>query len=168
MNPGIVTVGSGANAVQYIERPQDFPLRLQITTAGIRFSAQLSLPGQYAYRLKAVTRTVLADPGTGFQTPTLRPFLFKFGNSTDGSWFTGGAVQSNTSGIATDAVLDTNFFGTGQLPRAFTPDILYVAGSVIMMELTDVSLQVPYEININFMGSYLVPINSNGSVVTGS
>lgn len=160
MNAGIVTVAGQS----YIERFQVFPIWLQgVASNALLQNQRVALPGQYMFRLKTLARDVLVLTN-GVYVRASRPFLFRLGSASDASWYTGGAVSLNTSGNATDRVLDTNMFGTGQFPKAVVPDILYPAGGQITFEVQDVSQNGPYDIHFAFEGSYLVPV-SNGSVV---
>lgn len=164
MNTGIVTVGG----TQYYERPQNFPLWLSgVTSLQILTSQRVALPSTYMFRLKALARDVLVATA-GVYARASRPFLFRLGGASDSTWYTGGAVNTNTTGVTTDRVLDTNMFGTGQFPYPVVPDILYPGGSQISFEVQDVSNNGPYDIHFAFIGAYLIPINSNGSILTNN
>lgn len=159
MNTGIQTI----NGNEYIEKVQIFPIWLQnVASNALLLNQQVATPGNYMFRLKALTRlTIVAG------VPTVRPFLFRLGGTSDTSWFTGGAVPLNTSGVQTDRVLDSNIFGTGQFPFPLIPDILFPAGSNITFEIQDVSNNGPYDIHLAFHGTYLVPINSSTNSFVG-
>lgn len=164
MNTGIFTI----NGTQYIEKVQIFPIWLQgITSNQLLLNQQVATPGNYMFRLKALTRLTLVAT-SGIFAPTVRPFLFRLGGTSDTSWYTGGAVPLNTSGVQTDRVLDTNMFGTGQFPFPLIPDILFPAGSNITFEVQDVSNNGPYDLHLAFHGTYLIPINSNTNSYVGS
>ena len=168
MNTGVFTI----NGTQYIEKVQIFPIwQKDITSNQLLLNQQVATPGNYMFRLKALTRLTVVyaggSSGNGVGTPTVRPFLFRLGGTSDTSWYTGGAVPLNTSGVQTDRVLDSNMFGTGQFPFPIIPDILFPAGSNITYEVQDVSNNGNYDLHLAFHGTYLVPVNANANSYIG-
>lgn len=147
----------------YIEKVQIFPIWLQnIASNALLLNQQVATPGNYMFRLKALTRLTVVGG-----VPTVRPFLFRLGGTSDTSWFTGGAVPLNTSGVQTDRILDSNMFGTGQFPFPLIPDILFPAGSNITFEVQDISNNGPYDLHLAFHGTYLVPLDSSTNTLLG-
>ena len=164
--PGIIQIG-GTN---YVERVQVFPVWLQNVASNALLTGQrIAIPGQYMFRLKALSRDVITyaggTSGNGIGSRASRPFMFRLGGSNDSSWFYGGAVPINTSGTMTDRVLDTNVFGNGQFPFPLAPSIVYPAGSQISFEVQDVSGNGNYDIHFGFIGAYLLPVDSTGNVL---
>lgn len=164
--PGIISIGT----TNYVERVQVFPCWLQnVATAALLVNQRVAIPGQYMFRLKALVRDTIVyaggTSGNGIGTRTARPFLFRLGGSNDSSWFYGGSVPINTSGVMTDRVLDTNCFGNGQFAFPLAPTIIYPAGSQISFEVQDVSNNGNYDIHFGFIGAYLVPTDLQGNTL---
>lgn len=134
----------------YIERYQEFPLVVNITTNGQIYRTPLVLPGTADFWLKALKRSTLA--GAPSAPVTNCPFTFRLGNSDGSTWY-----QSGGTGGTTDQVLDGLMFGTAQFPKVLNPYIYYGASSSILINITDVSLNAPYTIYFAFEGSYLLP-----------
>lgn len=134
----------------YIERYQEFPLVVSITSNGQLYKTPLTMPGTADFWLKALKRTVLAGnpavPSNNF------PFSFRLGNSDGSTWY-----QSGGLGGTTDEVIDSLLFGTAQFPKVLNPFIYYGASSNILINITDLSLNAPYTIYFSFEGSYLLP-----------
>lgn len=143
---GTVQIGNRT----YIERYQEFPLVVPITSNGQVYRTPLVLPGTADFWLKSLKRTVLI--GTPQAPTNLCPFTFKLGNSDGSTWY-----QSGGTGGTTDQVLDSLMFGSAQFPKVINPFIYYGASSSILINLTDVSLNAPYNIYFSFEGSYLLP-----------
>ena len=169
MNTGIFTF----NGQQYVEKPQIFPIWLQnVANNQVLLNQQVATPGTYMFRLKSLARDVIVYAGgsslNGVGSRASRPFLFRLGGTSDTSWYYGGAVPLNTSGVQTDRVLDTNCFGSGQFPFPLIPDILYPAGSNITFEVQDVANNGNYDIHFAFSGAYLVPLDTATNSLIGS
>ena len=136
------------NGKSYIERPQFFPLDVAVTVAGQYLQNQrLNLPGLAPFRLKALTRQVIAAG-----VAATNPFKFKLGNTEGGVWYCGAGI-----GGVNDLVVDTLIFGNGQFPFPIIPSIIYESNASIMFEIQDISLSVPYTISLAFEGTYLFP-----------
>jgi len=144
-SPAYGTVQIGGKT--YIEREQTFPLIVNVT---VNLSVQrvtLVLPGTADFWLKTLTReTVVAGASAA------RRFAFRLGNSDGSTWY-----QSGGTGGATDRVIDTLLFGSGQFPFVLNPYIYYSASGTIPMEIEDISNNQPYTIYFAFRGSYLIP-----------
>jgi hypothetical protein len=143
---GTVNIGGKT----FIERYQEFPLVVSITSNSQQYKTPLTLPGSADFWLKALKRTVLA--GTPAVPVTNCPFTFRLGNADGSVWY-----QSGGTGGTTDQVLDSLLFGTAQFPKVLNPYIYYGASSNININITDVSLNAPYTIYFSFEGSYLLP-----------
>lgn len=142
---GIVKIGG----VSYVERPQVFPEQLNVTVALARINNQnLVLPGVAKFMLKGLARQVIAA-----NAPAVRAFLWRFGNTDGGLWYS----SAGTAG-ASDMVIDTNIFGSGQFPFPLVPHILYEPTANINYEFEDLSNTVPYVVHFAFYGSYLIPV----------
>lgn len=146
MSPSYGTVEIGGKT--YIERYQEFPLVVNITSSGQQYKTPLVLPGTADFWLKSLKRTVLKSNAPS----TACPFTFRLGNADGSTWY-----QSGGSGGTTDQVLDSLLFGTAQFPKVINPYIYYGASSSILINLTDVSANQPYDIYFSFEGSYLIP-----------
>lgn len=136
------------NGKTYVERDQTFPMEVAVT---VNLSVQrvvLALPGVADFLLKSLTReTVVAGASAA------RRFRFRFGNTDGGTYY-----QSGGNGGATDRVIDTLIFGSGQFPFVLCPYIFYSASASIVCEIEDVSSNQPYTIFFAFRGSYLFPV----------
>ena len=131
----------------YIQREQDFPLK--VTTAGNQtlVNSTLVLPGTADFWLKALEREVLV---AGVADSTKR-FLFRLGNSDGSTWYQSGGV-----GGTTDLVVDTLMFGNGQFPYVLDPYIFYGASGAIKLQYQPLTNDV-YDIYFMFRGAYLIP-----------
>jgi hypothetical protein len=135
------------NGKTYIEMEQTFPMEVAVTVNLSDQRVVLALPGVADFLLKCLTReTVLAGASAA------RRFRFRFGNSDGGQYY-----QSGGNGGATDRVIDTLLFGSGQFPFVLCPYIFYSASASIVCEIEDVSNNQPYTIFFAFRGSYLYP-----------
>ena len=150
MTPGPYgTVNIGGRT--YIERYQEFPLVVSITTNAQQYRNPIVLPGTADFWLKGLKRAVIKSNALS----TACPFTFRLGNSDGSTWY-----QSGGAGGTTDQVLDSLLFGTAQFPKVLNPYIYYGASSNILINITDVSNNSPYDIYFSFEGSYLIPTNS--------
>lgn len=130
----------------YIQREQDFPLK--VTTAGNQnlVNTTLVLPGTADFWLKALEREVIqAGASAAFR------FLFRLGNSDGSTWYQSGGV-----GGSTDLVVDTLIFGNGQFPYVLDPYIFYGASGAIKIQFQPLTNDV-YDIHFMFRGAYLIP-----------
>lgn len=131
----------------YVTRFQAFPFEQQITVAGqTLLNQRLVLPGIAPFYLQALTRVTIVGGASAD-----RRFKFRFGNTDGGLWY----AQAGVGGT-NDRIMDTLIFGTGQFPKVLVPGILYQPSASIMMEIEDISLNVPYTISMSLEGCYLL------------
>lgn len=136
------------NGKNYSPRFQVFPFRVTVSTNGqVLLNQRLNLPGVAPFRLLQLTRQTIVDG-------TVQPRLFKyrFGN-------TDGGIYYQNAGLAgtTDRVLDVLMFGDGRFPYTLNTAIYYEPNASITMEIEDVSLDTPYDIEFAYHGQYLLP-----------
>ncbi len=142
---GIVKIGG----VSYVEREQVFPEQLNVTVGLAAINNQrLVLPGVAKFMLKGLAREIIAANAVA-----ARPFLWRFGNTDGGLWYSSAGI-----GGASDLVIDTNIFGSGQFPFPIVPHILYEPSANINYDFQDLSNNVPYVVHFAFYGSYLIPV----------
>lgn len=141
------------DGVEYIERKQTFSERVQITSNEQVVISRVSLPGVADFMLKGLTRQSIAA-----NAAVDRAFLFRWGNSDGGEWYTAAGL-----GGATERVLDTLTFGDGRFPYPIFPPLHYSRSASITYEVEDLSNSVPYDIFIAWQGNYLIPIAGNGN-----
>lgn len=140
---------------KYLERWQIIPFQQLINVNNQVVLANVSLPGIYDFRLKALTRDIL----TAENVSDLVNFRFRcrIGNTDGDIRYSQGGV-----GSITDRVLDTLMFGTGQFPYPVVPPIFYGKNASIILELEDLTgaaTDTPYTIVMAFHGAYLIPIS---------
>jgi hypothetical protein len=142
---GVVSI----DGKQYLERWQVMPFELSVTV-GLSSTGPIKvpLPGVYDFRLKGLTRAVLAAGAL-----VSRPFRCRIGNTDGAIWYSQGGL-----GGATDKVLDSNMFGNGQFPYPIIPALYYGKNASIMLDIDDLSNSVPYTIVFAFHGAYLIPV----------
>lgn len=142
---GIVNI----NGQKYVERAQVFPDQLNVVGAlALVPNLRVVLPGVAKFMLKGLARTIIAANAVA-----ARPFLWRFGNTDGGLWYSSAGL-----GGASDMVVDTNIFGSGQFPFPLVPHILYEPSANINYEFQDLSNNVPYVVHFAFYGSYLIPV----------
>lgn len=138
------------NGKTYIEREQSFPLQVDVTVNNQVKTGSLVLPGTADFWLKAMMRETVVSG-----VSTAERFKFRLGNSDGSTWY-----QSGGAGGATDRVIDTLLFGSGQFPFVLCPYIYYSASGSLLYEVEDITgtaTATPYTIYFSFRGSYLIP-----------
>jgi hypothetical protein len=135
------------NGQNYVERSQDFPLEVTVSTNLGITTGSLVLPGVANFWLKALTRDVIVAGAS-----SARRFRFRLFNSDGSTWYSAAGV-----GGTTNRVIDSCYFGNGQFPRVLIPHIFFSSSASIGWEVEDVSNNQPYTIFISFVGSYLIP-----------
>jgi hypothetical protein len=139
----------------YLERWQIIPFQQLINVDNQVVQANVSLPGIYDFRLKALTRDIL-DQNNVSDLTDFR-FRCRIGNTDGDIRYSQGGV-----GSITDRVLDTLMFGTGQFPYPVVPPIFYGKNASIILELEDLTGNASennYTIIMAFHGAYLIPVN---------
>ena len=142
---------------QYLERWQIIPFQFNITVDNQVASPRIPLPGVYDFRLKGLTRDILAGTPPVSNLANFR-FSCRIGNTDGDVRYSQGGLGSTT-----DQVLDTLMFGTGQFPYPVIPPIFYGKNAAIMLDLTDLTgnaTAAPYTIIMAFHGAYLIPLGS--------
>jgi hypothetical protein len=140
---------------RYLERWQIIPFQQLINVNNQVVQANVSLPGIYDFRLKALTRDIL-DADNLSNLVDYR-FRCRIGNTDGDIRYSQGGV-----GSITDRVLDTLMFGTGQFPYPVVPPIFYGKNASIILELEDLTgnaAEANYTIVMAFHGAYLIPVN---------
>lgn len=146
---GVVTL----DGIQYAERPQVFPLEVNITQPfQVLTNQRLTMPGVANFLLKGLTRMILQN---GQSASAAIRFRYRMNNTEGSTWFFSGGL-----GLINDRVFDQLCFGSGQFPYPLIPPVPIHASGSLVYEIEDVTGIVPYTICMAFHGVYLIPVTT--------
>lgn len=138
---------------RYIERYRDIPQEITVTVnSQILNNITLVPSGTYPFLLKLLTMKTVADGVTEEHL-----FKYRLGNSDGGVYYIGNDTATGTGGVQT-RVLSTLTFGDAQSPYALIPPIFFDRNGAMLIEIEDISVDVPYTIYFGYKGSFLIPV----------
>lgn len=142
------------NGQTYIERNITLFQDVTVTAASeVIRNRRVQLPGTAPFVCKGLVRVTLTAAGVDI-TATQR-FRFRYGNNDGNIWYVVPGV-----GGTNDRAIDLLMFGPNRaFPGLTLPFNYFTPNSVIPFEVEDINgaANVPYTIQLGFIGSYLFP-----------